>query len=73
MANIAVRLLNNVFELVSDFTRIATGDPLSAILLLFGAVFVLFSVGVFGYLAAGALVSGIIPENIGRRPPQKGE
>ncbi|WP_049903390.1 hypothetical protein [Halococcus agarilyticus] len=73
MANIAVRLFNNVFALANDFFEVATTDPLSAILLLFGAVFVLFAVAVLGYLAAGALVSGIMPESIGRTPPQQGE
>jgi hypothetical protein len=73
MANIVWRLLGNIPELVDKFTEVALSDPLSAILLLFGAVFVLFAVGAFGYLAAGALVSGIIPKNIGRTPPQQGE
>lgn len=73
MANIVTRLLGNIPELVDKFSQVALGDPLSAILLLFGALFVLFAVAVFGYLAAGAFVSGIIPENFGRTPPQQGE
>jgi hypothetical protein len=73
MANIAVRLFNNVFDLTGKFTEVALGDPLSAILLLFGAVFVLFAAAVLGSLAAGAFVSGVMPESIGRTPPQQGE
>lgn len=74
MTNIVVRLLNNVVELTNRFAEVAFGvDPLSALLLVCGAIFVLLSVGVLGYLATGAVLSGLIPENIGRRPPQQGE
>ena len=73
MANIVFRLLGNVLDLADTFTDVAFSDPLSAVLMVSGAVFVLFSVGVLGYLATGALLSGIIPENIGRTPPQQGE
>lgn len=74
MTNIVVRLLNNVVELTNRFAEVAIGvDPLSALLLVCGAIFVLLSVGVLGYLATGAVLSGLIPENIGRRPPQQGE
>lgn len=73
MANIVTRLLGNVIDLSNTFTDVALSDPLSAILMASGTVFVLLSVGVFGYLVMGALFSGFIPENIGRTPPQQGE
>lgn len=73
MANIVWRLLGNVPDLVDQFSQVAGVDPLSTILLVLGAVFVLFAVGVFGYLTAGALVSGIIPQNFGRTPSRRGE
>lgn len=73
MASAVNVLLNNIVELANLFTDAALSDPLSAILLLSGTVFVLFAVGVLGYLALGALLSGLIPSNIGRTPPQQGE
>ena len=73
MANIITTLLGNVVELVETFTDVALQvDPLSALLLAFGAIFVLSAAGLFGYLAIGGLLSGLIPDNFGRTPPQQG-
>ena len=73
MATIVEVLLDNVIELTNRFTDVALSDPLSAVLMASGTVFVVLSVGMLGYLATGAFFSGLIPENIGRRPPQQDE
>jgi hypothetical protein len=73
MANIITTLLGNVVELVETFVDVALQvDPLSTLLLAFGAIFVLFAGGLFGYLALGGLLSSLIPDGIGRTPPQQG-
>lgn len=72
MANVVFRLLGNVVELAGVLAQTASANPFSAILIAAGAVLLVFSFGLFGYLTAGALLSGVIPENIGRTPPQQG-
>ena len=49
-------LVSNVVELVTAFAKVATQDPLSAVSLAMGAVFVLAASGVLGYLVGGALL-----------------
>lgn len=59
-------------DLIGYFADIALGDPVSAVLLAFGFLFVIVpSVILFG-LAAGGIVDWVIPENLGRSPPQRG-
>ena len=65
-----VSLIDNVFEMIRLFTDVATGFAPSAILLLFGTVFVAVSVLVLGYLALGAFGDLIIPDTGNRSPPQ---
>ncbi len=73
MANILFQLLGNVVELTNIIIGVALGNPLSALLVLSGAILWVISFGFFGYLTAGAFLSTVIPENIGRTPPQQGE
>jgi hypothetical protein len=47
------------------------GDPLSVVSLLFGALFVAAASAVLGYLALGAAVDAVVPENLGE-PPRQG-
>jgi hypothetical protein len=67
-----VSIIQNVFDLVGYFSGVALSDPLSAFLLLCGALLVGFSSLVMAYLAAGAVIDFLIPESPGRRPPQRG-
>lgn len=68
MANI----IQNVFDLVGYFTDVALTSPVSAVLMLTGFLLVGVSSLVFGYLALGAAVDFILPESVGRTPPQQG-
>lgn len=49
-------LVRNVFEMTNIFAEqvVLAGDPLAPILWLFGQLFIVGSVLVFGYLAVGA-------------------
>jgi hypothetical protein len=49
-------LIGSILETPGRFADVAAHDPLSAVLIAFGALFVFLSVGVFGYLTAGAAV-----------------
>ncbi|MFB6121544.1 MAG: hypothetical protein ABEJ68_10560 [Halobacteriaceae archaeon] len=60
-----------VADLVESFRTVATADPLSALLLVVGAVLVGVSAGGFGILALGGLVDAIVPDELGREPPRE--
>jgi hypothetical protein len=49
------QLLDSVLRLPGEFAAVALHDPLSALLMAFGTLFVLVSVGYFGLLVLGAL------------------
>ncbi len=57
-----VDLIGNVTTMINEFTNIALSDPLSAILILFGSLFVGGSVLAFTYLTLGAIVDLVTPE-----------
>ena len=59
-------IASQLTELGSLFSGIATGDPLSTVLVAMGAVLMVGSLGVFGYLTAGAALSLVIPDRVGR-------
>jgi len=64
-----LRLLSNLIEMPVVFvTQVINGDPISAILIAVGSLFVLGAVGVFGYAVLGAL--GVPLPNIGRGPSE---
>jgi hypothetical protein len=65
----ANELLNSVIEMPFKFAEIAMHDPISAVLLAFGSLFVVASVGAFGYLTFGAVVDFLSTENA-TAPPQ---
>jgi len=52
-----------------EFASVAAADPLGAVLLAVGALLVAVSVGVFGYLVAGAALELIVPDLSSRGPP----
>lgn len=65
----ANELLNSLIEMPFRFAEIAMHDPISAVLIAFGTLFVGASVGAFGYLALGSLVDFLSTENA-TAPPQ---
>lgn len=67
-----VSIIENIVEMVDLFGNVATSGPLSAVLLALGAFFVIAPSVVFGYLAVGGLVDLVIPDSLGRSPPQQG-
>lgn len=67
-----VDIIGNIIKMITQFTDIALSDPLSAISLAFGSIFVAISVGAFAYLALGAAVDLVKPER-SREPPQRAQ
>jgi hypothetical protein len=62
IAGFFTQLVDSIVEMPSWFADVAAVDPLSAVLLLVGALITGFSVVVFGVLSLGALVDLVIPE-----------
>ncbi|AAG20629.1 MULTISPECIES: hypothetical protein [Halobacterium] len=58
-----VWIIDNLVTMVEHFTTAATTDPLSAIGILFGALFVTAAAGAFGALAVGGLISPLVPDS----------
>ena len=56
------QLVDSIVEMPSWFADVAAVDPLSAVLLLVGALITGVSVAVFGLLSLGALVDLVMPE-----------
>lgn len=50
-------LVESIVEMPSHFADVAAHDPVSAVLMVFGALFVAAASAVFGYLSLGAFVS----------------
>ena len=50
-------LIQSVLDMPGEFATVATHDPLSALLIVFGGLFVLVSAGYFGVLTLGAVVN----------------
>lgn len=61
-----VWLIDNLVTAGELFGTVARTDPLSAILLALGALFVAFSSAVFGYLALGGVLEPFVPEHLDR-------
>ncbi|PSP90263.1 hypothetical protein BRC90_02145 [Halobacteriales archaeon QS_4_69_34] len=72
MANIAVELFESAIELGTMSIEVALRDPISAVLVATSTLLFAFTFGLGAYLFAGAALSGLIPENIGRPPPERG-
>jgi len=64
-------LLESIVDAGPQFLDIATRDPISAVLIAFGALFVFASVGAFGVLTLGAVLDLVTPSRIGREPPRE--
>lgn len=65
-------LIQNLTEMARLFGDVATTDPVSALLLLVGALLVGFSSLLFGYLALGGIGAALIPDTSPKRPQQRG-
>jgi hypothetical protein len=66
-----VNPIAELFQLVGYTTEVALGDPIAGILIVLSTLILGFSVVVFFGLAAGGIVDWIIPEDLGRSPPQR--
>ncbi|MEF8813899.1 MAG: hypothetical protein V5A55_08775 [Halovenus sp.] len=64
------RLVRSILETPEKFAEVAMHDPISALLVVVGAVIVLASLGVFGLLVAGAGLDLIRPETAGETYPR---
>lgn len=57
-----VWLLDDPVTMVENLVTAATTDPISAVLVLFGGLFVAASAGGFGVLALGGILSALTPD-----------
>jgi len=57
-----VWVIDNVATMVEHFTTAATTDPLSAVGVLFGALFVGAASAAFGGVAVGGLLKPLLPD-----------
>lgn len=64
-------IISNIVDMVGYFGDAAGAFPTSVILLLAGALFIVGSSAVLGYLTLGAVVDLLTPENVGRPPAQR--
>lgn len=68
LVDVVVRLLGDLLVMPQIFLReVVLTDPISAILVAFGTLFVGGAVGVFGYVVLGAFATAL--PQIGRAPP----
>ena len=73
MQSLAMELVRSIIDMPGKFVDIALTDPISAILILIGAVIVGVSSAVFGYLSLGAAFSLVMRPGSGRSPPQEAQ
>ena len=59
-----VWIIDNLVTAGDLFGEVARTDPLSAILLALGALLIVFSTAVFGYLALGGALEPLVPEHL---------
>jgi len=71
MQSLTSQLIQSVLDMPGKFLDIALADPLSAVLMLIGAVLVGGASAVFGYLSLGAAASLVMRPGSGRSPPQE--
>jgi len=67
----------DMVEMVGYFTEVAVGDPVNAVfnvlIMLVGNLIMAGAVVVFFGLAAAGVVDALLPEQVGRAPPQERE
>ncbi|MXR52007.1 hypothetical protein GRX03_10400 [Halovenus sp. WSH3] len=64
------RLLESIIDMPGEFADVAAQGPAEALLVLFGAIFVIAPTAYFGYLATGAILSLFLPESFGAEHPE---
>jgi len=69
MQSLPSQFVQSILDAPGKFIDIAMADPISAVLILIGAVLVGGASAVFGYLSLGAAVSLVIRPGSGRSPP----
>jgi len=72
LAEFLAELVGSIVEMGPRFADVALADPLSALLVVVGAVLVGVASAVLGVLAIGAVVDFLVPE-FSREPPQQVE
>lgn len=66
-----VNPIAEVVELIGLTTDVALNDPIAAVLMLISNIILAFSMIVFFGLAAGGVLDAIVPDDLGRSPPQR--
>ncbi len=67
-----VNPIQDGIDLVGYFGDVALSDPINVVLMAFGFLFVVVPSVVFGGIAVGGLLDAIVPDGLGRSPPQQG-
>lgn len=65
-------LFQSILDMPGKFLDIALHDPLAALMMAFGTIFVAVSVGYFALLALGSIADLFTPE-VGGQPRQPGQ
>jgi hypothetical protein len=58
-----VWLLDDPVSMVENLVTAATTDPISAVLVLFGSLFIALSAGSFGVLTLGGILDSFVPDS----------
>lgn len=67
-----VNPIQDAIDLGGYFAEVALGDPINVVLMAFGFLFVVVPSVIFFGIAAGGILDSIIPDDLGRSPPQQG-
>ena len=73
MQSLPTQFVQSVLDMPGKFIDIALADPISAVLILIGAVLVGGASAVFGYLTLGAAASLFIRPGSGPSPPREAQ
>ena len=73
MQSLPMQFVQSILDMPGQFVDIAMADPISAVLILVGALLVGASSAVFGYLTLGAAASLVIRPGSGRSPPREAQ
>ncbi len=71
MQSLPMQFVQSILDMPGKFVDIALADPISAVLILIGAVLVGGASAAFGYLSLGAAASLFIRPGSGRSPPRE--
>jgi hypothetical protein len=73
MSTFATDLVDSIIELPFEFAKVVTEAgprPVAGLLIAIGGLFILASVGVFGYLTLGAVMDLVMPD-VSSEPPNR--